>query len=223
VTNFRLKYPVRQLELKIADLKVKLAIIKNNDKLIDDFFNLESNHPDVINENIPYWGELWPSAIGLAQFISEHAELVNKKNLLEIGCGLGLPGIVAALLGAKVTMTDYLPDALKYAMHNWNLNISSKPDIHLLDWTKPGTISPFDVLIASDIAYESRSFLPLIDTLKKLVHANGTILISEPNRAFAQEFFDQLKNDFSIISEDKIIKKDGLKYTITIYLLTSNI
>ena len=147
-----LAYPAEILQLEIGQLKVQLAQIKDPEKLFDELLSKSKNHPDVINENIPYWGELWPSAIGLSQFITENSNLIHGKNILEIGCGLGLPGIVASLLGGNVILSDYLHAALQYAEYNWKLNITSLPELKLLDWRSIENVSPVDVLLASDIA-----------------------------------------------------------------------
>jgi len=47
----------------------------------------------------PYWCRPWPSAIALAQLILQQPELVKGKRVCDIGCGLGLAGIAAALSG----------------------------------------------------------------------------------------------------------------------------
>src|SRR5262245_63915601 len=46
----------------------------------------------------PYWAHLWSGAAVLAGVVPAQAGTV-----LEIGCGLGLPGLVAARRGARVT------------------------------------------------------------------------------------------------------------------------
>jgi predicted nicotinamide N-methyase len=214
-----LTYPAEILQLEIGHLRVKLAQIKDPEKLFDELLSKSKDHPDVINENIPYWGELWPSAIGLSQFLTENSGLIKGKNILEIGCGLGLPGIVASLLGGNVTMSDYLPAALQFAEYNWKLNIDSTPDLRLLDWRSLENVSPSDVLLASDIAYESKSFVPIILALKSLVNTDGIILLSEPNRVFAKKFFRELQDEFSFTLEVKKVLKDGIENKISIYTL----
>ena len=214
-----LAYPAEILQLEIGQLKVQLAQIKDPEKLFDELLSKSKNHPDVINENIPYWGELWPSAIGLSQFITENSNLIHGKNILEIGCGLGLPGIVASLLGGNVILSDYLHVALQYAEYNWKLNITTLPELKLLDWRSIENVSPVDVLLASDIAYESKSFVPIILALKSLVKKDGIILLSEPNRVFAKKFFKDLQEEFSFSLEIKMIEKDGIKNKISVYTL----
>src|SRR5204863_1521263 len=71
-------------------------------------------------EFLPYWAELWPSAVALAQ---EVARLdVDGLGVLELGCGLGLPSVVAALAGAHVLATDWSPDAVEIAARNAERN-----------------------------------------------------------------------------------------------------
>ncbi|KAL3132844.1 hypothetical protein ABBQ38_006769 [Trebouxia sp. C0009 RCD-2024] len=65
----------------------------------------------------PYWCRLWPSAVALAQLILQQPELVKGKRVCDIGCGLGLAGIAAALAGAReVVMLDRETLALQCAL-----------------------------------------------------------------------------------------------------------
>src|SRR5689334_11003688 len=68
----------------------------------------------------PYWAILWPSAVQLATRLAA-MDLAGKR-VLELGCGLAIPSIVAARRGAAVTATDGVPDAVVFAAHNLALN-----------------------------------------------------------------------------------------------------
>ena len=57
----------------------------------------------------PYWCRLWPSAIALAQLILQQPELVRGKRVCDIGCGLGLAGIAAALAGLPFHFPSSFP------------------------------------------------------------------------------------------------------------------
>ena len=140
------------------------------DFLFNELLKNEKNHPDLVEEKIPYWAGLWPSAIGLSEFIYEHPDIVKGKTILEIGCGLGLPGIVSSKAGGLVTLSDYLPQALDFAGYNWSLNLTTKPDLLMLDWRHPGELIPRHVILASDIAYEKKSFGSVKKSLKALCY-----------------------------------------------------
>ena len=53
------------------------------------------------DERIPYWADVWESAIVLAEELAEMDG--SGLSLLELGCGLGLPSLVAARVGFAVT------------------------------------------------------------------------------------------------------------------------
>ena len=55
----------------------------------------------------------WDAAFPMAQFLCENPTLVKGRDVVELGAGPGLPGVVAAKLGAsRVTLTD-LPSELE--------------------------------------------------------------------------------------------------------------
>jgi predicted nicotinamide N-methyase len=205
-------------DIRINEHLFKIARIKNPEIYFEKLLLKSSDHPDITDERIPYWCELWPSSIALSKYILKHPELSKGKKVIEIGCGLGLCGIAAGVMGAQVTLTDYLPEAINFAGYNWKLNLDSTPDCRLLDWRTPENFERFDMLLASDVAYESRSFEALIHALKILVKRNGIILISEPNRKFAKDFFIEMESEgFSLIEEKHEVVKDKIHYRISIY------
>ena len=209
------------LHFNFHGLDVKAEQSDDPELLLNQLLAKDSNNIDVLDERIPYWAEIWPSSIGLSEFISENRQLVSGKTVLEIGCGPGLPGIVAALLGGQVEMTDYMQEALDLAAHNWSLNLIDAPKVSLLDWREP-LVKSAEVIIASDVAYESRSYKPLIAALKSLVMPGGIILLSQPNRKFSVSFFNSLeKEGFKISRSNKEVIKDSIEYSISIYVLSA--
>lgn len=210
----------KRFVVEIGKLLIKLSRVEDPEKLFEEFISSDSTSEDVRDERIPYWSELWPSAVGLSEYIAEHPNLIKGKRVVEIGCGLGLPGIVAGRLGGKVVLTDYLKPALKFAADNWKLNIKSPPETSILDWRSPGDFPPADVLLASDVAYESRAFTPLLKAMKMLVVKNGIVLLSEPNRKHTSKFLDSLKDEFSMTKSTKTVQANDVKNKISVYHLT---
>jgi hypothetical protein len=66
-----------------------------------------------VNEQDPYWAELWASAIAIAQIISEDPSLVNGKRIADLGCGLGVAGLTAALQGSLLPTSHLVPPLRK--------------------------------------------------------------------------------------------------------------
>ena len=71
-------------------------------------------------EFLPYWAELWTSAVALADDVARRS--LRSAPVLELGCGLGLPSIAAALAGGRVLATDWSPDAVQATAANAAMN-----------------------------------------------------------------------------------------------------
>jgi predicted nicotinamide N-methyase len=188
--------------------------------LFERLLSLPADDPAVKDEQIPYWAELWPSAIALGEFLSENTALTFGKNICEIGCGLGLPGIVAGKSASQVILSDYLPEPLWLAAHNWKQNHSKPCETRLLDWRTDTPAVPFDLVLASDVAYERRMFEPLLNALKRLIAPGGTVILSEPDRHFARDFFNGLESHgWNVRRETKKVDRNGIVYRVNIHVL----
>jgi len=47
----------------------------------------------------PYWVRAWPSALALATAVLDSPDIVRGKRVADLGAGLGVAGIAAALAG----------------------------------------------------------------------------------------------------------------------------
>lgn len=223
---YLMKFKTNDITLPIGQFNVKLTTIDNIDELYDALIQKGSDHEDVKDERIPYWAELWASAIGMSRYLVDNQLVTSETSVLEIGCGLGLPSIVAGLQGAKqVVMSDYLSEALDFAQHNWSQNVFDKnPILNVMDWRTPDPSVSADLLLASDVAYEARAFEPLLRAFKTLVKPNGRILISEPNRPVSKDFFSNLKNTegYHVKHTQMIVERKGHNFTVNVYELNQN-
>lgn len=183
---------VKEETLTIGSLPVRLLRVINIDELFNELVAKDPDSPEVKDERIPYWADLWPSSIALCNYVMENNVIKKGTRTLEIGCGLGLPGVVAGMLGADVTFTDYMPEPLEFAKKNWELNNSHPASFKLLDWRNELDEISEEIILASDVAYESRMFKPLMEFVMKVCAQGRTILLSEPGRKFAKPFLEQL-------------------------------
>jgi len=214
-------FDVREESFVLQGKNYRLLHAADVDALFDTLLSLPEDHPDVRDERIPYWAEVWPSAIGMAEFILQDPQLVLGKSVLEIGCGLGLPGIVAGEFAASVTLTDYLPDAIRLAEYNWQLNRQSVATTSVLDWRTSDTSPAAQVLLASDVAYERRMFDPLLNAFRQLTLPGGTIIVSEPDRHFARAFFHGLPDaQWHVETHPMKITRKGITSRVNIHVLT---
>lgn len=173
-----------------------LLEVLDTDELLEDLISKGPEDPDYQDEKIPYWADIWPSSLGLAEYLLLEQERLTKKNVLEIGCGMGLPGLVAAKLGASVCLTDYLAEAFDASKLLWELNDLPAPVCKVLDWRTADSSWASDIVLASDVVYEERNYLPLLTALSYLLKPNGFVLLSEPRRSYSKDFFSLLSQSY---------------------------
>jgi predicted nicotinamide N-methyase len=143
---------------------------------------------------------MWPSSIALARALAGRA--LGGRRALELGCGLGLPSVAAALAGARVLATDWSAAAVAFAARNAALN-GAELRAERVAWSAPGPLlagAPWDLVLASDVLYERRMADALLELLPRLVGARGTVLLSDPGREPAAAFLDRARDRWEIAS-----------------------
>lgn len=202
--------------IKIAGKNFILERVKNLDDLVDKISDELFNE----DERLPYWAELWPSAQALTEYILELPEKFQKKEILELGCGMGLTTMALALANPKELLaTDYESEAIQSTKKNFVLNkITKHPKLKLLDWRAPQLDKKYELIVASDVAYEERFFQPLIDLFLNYLADGGKIVLAEPNRKIAAAFFGRLAlSGFDFNSSDKFVVQGTKTIKVTIY------
>lgn len=170
------------------------------------------------DERLPYWSELWPSAIAMASYIVQRLSL-HGRQVLELGCGLGLAGVVAGLHGAHVLCTDYEADALTFARHNARRNACQHIHFRLVDWRQPALRRRYAYILAADVIYEARNFGPLVALLKRYLARDGVALFTEPGRVNAVPFFALLRRwGFTYERDVQPVEWDGV-HRIAVYTI----
>jgi predicted nicotinamide N-methyase len=155
---------------------VRLSLLRPvaPDALIDD-------EAFAADEFLPYWAELWPAARALAAALPEVAGV----RVVELGCGLGLPSLVAAARGAHVTATDWAADAVRLLRENGHRN-RLELRAERRDWREPWE-ERFDLALAADVLYERRNVEPLVDRLAAL---SPVSLLGLAGRPYEQTFLE---------------------------------
>ncbi|HKN64497.1 MAG TPA: methyltransferase domain-containing protein [Gaiellaceae bacterium] len=141
-------------------------------------------------EFLPYWAELWPSGLALARHVA--AREVRGLRVLELGCGLGLPALTAALRGADVLATDWADDAIELLRRNAELN-GVFLRVARVRWSEPELLlraAPWDLVLGADLLYEARNAEQLAELLPDL---GGEVLLAEPGRPYAREFLERFR------------------------------
>jgi predicted nicotinamide N-methyase len=161
---------------------------------------LLDEHAFEHEEFLPYWAELWPSSLALANALARRA--LRGARTLELGCGLGLPSIAAARAGGRVLATDWSPDAVAATAANAERNGVAIETLEC-SWAEPDAIlerAPWPLVLASDVLYEARNVELLLHLLPRLVDETGLVLLADPGRVPAERFLRAAEGDWIIRS-----------------------
>ena len=149
----------------------------------------------AVGDRLPYGVALWPSAIALAHEVATRGDEFAGRAVLELGAGTGLPGIVAATLGAKVTQTDRDELALHLCRRNGERNDQSGIDCKLADWTAWPDLGRFDLVLGADILYGESLHPEIRRILEATLAPGGRVLLSDPFRPMSLRFLGTLEAD----------------------------
>src|SRR4051794_11963218 len=144
---------------------------------------------------VPYWSVLWRSGTALARELAE-ADLAGRR-VVELGCGLGLPSLVAARAGADMLATDADGEALELLARNARENGLSVAT-QRAEWGAAEHLvarGPFDLVLAADVLYERASVAPLLSLLPRL---GGEVWLADPGRPAARAFFERATTRWSV-------------------------
>ncbi len=134
---------------------------------------------------VPYWARPWPSGLTLAGALKDDPPRAGAR-VLEVGCGLALPSVVAARAGARVLATDGATDAVAFAAHVLAIN-EVEGEVAYADWSEHGEQlverGPFDLVLAADVLYTSANVEVALRLFPRLVAPTGMVRLADPNRA----------------------------------------
>ena len=185
-----IRYEKSQILVRIGSFELKIETFKDLDKTIDDLCAVipKDSHLDPLSEDLcPYFGVVWPAAIGLSKELLRRGAQLEGKSVLELGCGLAIPSFVANTFGARILATDFHTDVEPFLKRNQSIN-NSFFEYQRLNWNDDSLGMQFDLVIGSDILYESRHPLAVAKALTKFVKPDGEIILADPGRSYLQNF-----------------------------------
>jgi predicted nicotinamide N-methyase len=142
----------------------------------------------------PYWVQVWPASVAVARLLARHSELRGRR-VLDLGCGLGIPGLAAAVRGATVTFADRERDALAFAAWNGSRLAPGRVEVTGLDWGREVLSGSFDVLVMADVSYRPVHHHALHRHVAACLASGGVIVHADPLRREATPFVRALCQD----------------------------
>jgi predicted nicotinamide N-methyase len=193
-STFGYHYNTKHLQV----LNLEMLTLFDLDESIDilcSHFGEDHMDQSLAEEYCPYFGVMWEAGIGLSQFLT--SEMCAGKKILEIGCGLALPSFIATRLGGNVIATDFHADVPLFLKENQDKN-QIHFDYQVMNWrneierTKT-SLGLFDLVLGSDILYESQHPMQVAKALIAFLKPGGKIILSDPGRAYIQKFISSMQ------------------------------
>ncbi len=192
-----IEYSKKIDSVRFDSVELSIESLLSLDQTIDELFLYleKKGNPSLLETLCPYFGTLWPAARGLSEYLVQLGpSLLSQKSVLEIGCGLAIPSMVCAKLGAQVTATDFHPDILEFL--DSNLRRNQIQEVHYVeaDWQKEvSDLGTFDWVVGSDILYERAHPAEVSRALTRHLNPNGRLILADPGRPYLQPFVDEMK------------------------------
>ena len=196
--------------LSVGEKKIRLLKIAD----LEEFLDGKDPFADVTE--FPFWIRLWDAAMLLAYVLGSQTETKGKR-LLELGAGLGAPGLAAAAAGYDVTISDYEDIIMDFQKVSAAASGLSDVQFAHLDWLNPPEMQPFDVLAGAEILFRDEFFGPLLNVFRKYLKQDGMIYLAhDKKRQSLPKFLNLAQDDFDIAWKEQVIKRSGTDVTIVI-------
>jgi predicted nicotinamide N-methyase len=171
---------------------------------------------EVLNNKVNGTGlNVWDGSILLARYLESNTNLILDKSILELGCGPGIGGISAGLIGAKEVIATDLDYSIQLARENIQLNSESiynagcsRIEAQICDWFSPPPIESFkfestypDTILIADCVWLEGLVDALLQTIHKYTREKTSIVFSYQRRGKAahDRFFQGLQSLFGHI------------------------
>ena len=200
--------------VELSSLRLSFTRVADPDRVLDDIAADEDRRERATGRrasddqlHLPYWAELWDSAFGIGQFLvrnrTEDSGLrtqperaiprsVLSRSVLDLGCGMGFAGTVAAACGHRVLFADLESPALLFARLNsltWRQRVRTRQ----LNWRTDRLDERFDLILGADILYERKQWDHLEPFWRAHLADNGSVLLGEPGRRTGELFVDWIR------------------------------
>jgi predicted nicotinamide N-methyase len=146
---------------------------------------LQAEKLGISSASWPLFGLLWPSSLQLAMRMAVR-DIVANETILEIGCGLALPSLVAHRRGADVTASDRHPLAASFLRRNLQLNGLPPMKYRHENWSSGQPAARyergFDLVIGSDLLYERDTRGDLATLVDRVASVHAEVWIVDPDR-----------------------------------------
>jgi len=199
-------YLTRNEHVSIGGRDWRLRVLQDRQQFSDP-----DGHAGRMGISSAQWslfGQLWPAGRLLAQAMQRFD--IEGKRVLELGCGIGLASLVLQQRGADVVASDMHPLAEPFLAYNAALNALPALHYRQLRWDVPlPTLGHFDLIIASDVLYESAHAALLAGVIDRHAWPEAEVLLTDPGRGNSARFSRMMAERGFTLAEARCPMDDG--------------
>jgi len=201
-------FRVRYQTIEFGNVDIHVRTLRDNQQFSDIHGIAEKL--GISSATWPIFGIIWPSSEVLAHLMLDFD--IEGKRVLEIGCGIGLSSLVLNNRNTDITATDYHPEANNFLIANVKLNGGKAIPFVRTGWTdKITTLGKFDLLIGSDILYESSHVSQLAAFVDQHAKKKCEVILVDPGRGHHARFSKKMTSLGYVHSQSSAINPDYLK------------
>jgi predicted nicotinamide N-methyase len=198
--NIREEYQVGFEPLQFGETRLNLLTVSDLESMLDGKEAL-SNVSDF-----PFWVKLWEAAIVLAQYLGGQ-NFEKGTTLLELGAGLGVPGLAAAAAGCEVTLSDYEELILDFERVSAAASKLDNVACMMLDWKNPPKMQQYDIIVGAEILFREEFFEPLLNVMRGALKPEGVIYLAhDVRRQSLQPFLQMAEEEYNISASKKTLR-----------------
>jgi len=194
-------------EHKVAFEPLQLGQIRLNLLTVTDLEPLlEGKDPLKNPSEFPFWVKLWEAAIVLAQYLAGQ-QFAKGTRLLELGAGLGAPGLAAAAAGCLVTLTDYEEQIIDFERISASASRLEDVRFEILDWLSPPEMEQYDIIVGAEILFREEFFEPLLGVMRKALKPGGVVYLAHDiRRQSLKPFLEMAEAEYAIAASKRTLR-----------------
>lgn len=214
-----------RLQLNVGDVplrEVRLLIAGRDWSILHTAAILTvADEQRFIREGMPYGAALWPAAVALAHEVAARAAALPGHRVLELGAGTGLPGLVAASLGARVVQTDNHEVALHVCRLNAQGNGVLGIEHRLADWTTFADQTRYDLILGADVLYATAMHDHLAAIFERSLAKDGRVLLADPLRTTSLPLLQRMEaQGWRVVMGTWTVGEETAPRTVSVYELS---
>lgn len=170
---------VRYETIEFGDVDIHVRALRDNQEFQDD--DGEAADLGISSATWSLFGVVWDAGRSLARSMADYD--IAGRRVLEVGCGIGLASLVLNQRSCDITATDRHPEAGGFLQANTRLNGDPPIPFERTGWSdREDTLGRFDLIIGSDVLYESSHAGELSGFIDRHAHATCDVLLVDPGR-----------------------------------------